>query len=137
MNLQLVRQHFSDISTIGDLLIDGEKFCDTLEDTCRRVKIDGKTAIPSGKYKVIIDFSNRFRRKMPLLLNVPNFSGVRIHNGNTDKDTQGCVLVGKYKSTPDFIYDSAKTFDLLFKRLTPEQNVWLSIIGGFPGVVTK
>ena len=85
--------------TIGKLYIDGAYFCDTLEDTVRPdgVKIYGKTAIPAGDYKVKKTWSPRFKKKLPEILDVKNFSGVRIHNGTTNKDTCGCVLLGLNK----------------------------------------
>lgn len=83
--------------TIGKLYIDGAYFCDTLEDTVRAEKIAGKTAIPAGKYKVKKTMSPRFKTVLPEILNVPNFTGVRIHSGNTAKDTDGCLLLGLNK----------------------------------------
>ena len=84
--------------TIGKLYIDGAYFCDTLEDTVRTgEKIAGKTAIPAGTYKVKMTWSPRFKRYLPEILNVPNFSGVRIHAGNSALDTEGCVLLGLNK----------------------------------------
>jgi hypothetical protein len=74
------------------------------------------TAIPAGTYEVVINFSERFRRPLPLLLNVPNFTGVRIHPGNTDEDTEGCILVGKAKQ-PDLIGESRVAFEGLFTKL--------------------
>jgi len=109
MKLELIRKEFTEHSTIGDLLIDGQFFCFTLEDVVRDVKIPGQTAIPYGSYEVITDYSNRFKKVMPLLLNVPGFDGVRIHSGNTDKDTEGCVLIG-FTKTKDFIGESKKAF---------------------------
>lgn len=81
--------------TIGHLYIEGQYYCDTLEDAVRPEKIQGKTNIPEGTYKVVMTMSNRFKKIMPLLLDVPNYAGVRIHSGNTAKDTEGCILLGK------------------------------------------
>lgn len=85
--------------TIGKLYIDGAYFCDTLEDTVRPdgVKIYGKTAIPAGTYKVKKTWSPRFKKKLPEILNVKGFTGVRIHAGNKSTDTEGCVLLGLNK----------------------------------------
>lgn len=84
--------------TIGKLYIEESYYCDTLEDTVRKgEKIKGKTAIPAGTYKVKKTFSSRFQKKLPEILNVPNFSGVRIHAGNTAEDTEGCILLGLNK----------------------------------------
>lgn len=81
--------------TIGKLYIDGEYFCDTLEDAVRDKKIPGETAIPAGTYKVIVNMSPRFKRLLPRLLDVPGFEGILIHRGNTPSDTAGCILVGE------------------------------------------
>jgi len=72
--------------------------CHTLEDVQRDVKIAGKTAIGWGMYKLIVSMSNRFKKRLPLLLDVPNFAGVRIHGGNDETDTEGCILVGTRKT---------------------------------------
>ena len=72
--------------------------CHTLEDVQRDVKIAGKTAIPWGMYKLIVNMSNRFKKRLPLLLDVPNFEGVRIHGGNTEQNTEGCILVAARKT---------------------------------------
>lgn len=103
---------------MGILLVDGQVFCFTLEDVARPdgVKIDDETAIPSGEYRVTIDHSTRFDRDMPHVLDVPYFEGIRIHPGNTDKNTSGCVLVG-FNHGPDVIWDSKPAFDALFAKL--------------------
>lgn len=81
---------------------DGELLGQTLEDPDRRLehdgeKIDGDTAIPRGRYRISVTFSNRFKRLMPLIHDVPGFDGIRIHGGNTEADTHGCPLLGQYR----------------------------------------
>ncbi len=122
MKITLTRTDITDASTIGELEIDGIFECYTLEDKDRKledggVKVPGETAIPRGTYKVIIDFSNRFQRLLPLVLNVPQFTGIRIHPGNEAEDTEGCILVGNSKSI-NFIGQSRAAFDALFKKLS-------------------
>jgi hypothetical protein len=117
MKLLLERQEFTDKTTIGELFVDGEFECYTLEDVVRHgPKVPGQTAIPIGVYEIIINDSFRFKRKMPLLLKVPGFEGVRIHSGNTDKDTGGCILVGLSKGR-DIIGLSRVAFEMLFNKL--------------------
>lgn len=109
--------------TIGKLYIDGSYFCDTLEDTVRDIrpdgagKIYGKTAIPAGTYRLQMTYSPKFKRKLPLLIDVPNFTGVRIHAGNTAADTDGCVLVGRNRAV-GMVLDSRKTEAELTKKIT-------------------
>lgn len=85
--------------TVGRLYVDGKFFCNTLEDTVRDLnrerKVPGKTAIPYGEYKVVFNWSPKFGRNLPRLLNVPAFEGILIHSGNTADDSSGCILVGK------------------------------------------
>jgi hypothetical protein len=76
----------------------------TCEDEDRKLesggeKIPGKTAIPRGYYRLTADVSKRFGRLMPILRNVPQFTGVRVHGGNTAEDTEGCPLLGKIRTT--------------------------------------
>lgn len=111
----------SDKTTIGHLYVDGIFECYTLEDIERKEKVYGKTAIPTGTYKVTINWSPRFKRPMPLLLQVPGFEGVRIHPGNTEVDTEGCILVGR-KAEKDRILESRLAFDALFKKLETALN---------------
>jgi len=119
MNLKLTRKDFTDNSTIGDLYIDTEWFCYTLEDTLREPgeKVAGKTAIPAGVYRVVIDFSNRFQKNMPHILDVPGFEGIRIHAGNTAAHTEGCPLLGMTKAK-DFIGKSKLAFEAFMPRLS-------------------
>jgi len=121
MKLELKRTIFTDRTTIGDLSIDGVFFCNTLEDKDRKLeaggrKIPERTAIPRGEYEVDITFSNRFKKYLPELKNVPQFTGVRIHPGNTENDTEGCILPGD--RVDDYsIMNSRVTFNDLFDIL--------------------
>ena len=126
MVIKIKRLHKTDNSTIGELTIDGKFECYTLEDKERDVKIKCETAIPKGTYKVIINQSNRFKKLLPLLLNVPNFEGVRIHPGNTNHDTEGCILVGRTRSK-DFIGQSRKAFATLFAKMKEAKEITLII----------
>lgn len=95
--------------TIGKFYIDGQYMCDTLEDTDRglkqsmtleeikKIKVYSQTAIPTGRYQIVWSYSNRFKKCLPLLLNVPGYEGIRIHSGNTEADTSGCLLLGQNK----------------------------------------
>jgi hypothetical protein len=116
MHLKVLRSAFTNRSTIGELYVDDAFECFTLEDMARPVKVPGMTAIPEGVYVVSVSFSNRFRRLLPEIHNVPNYTGVRIHPGNTDTDTEGCILVGRAKAE-DFIGNSRAAFDKLFARI--------------------
>lgn len=102
MKLTLKRIALKSDYTIGKLYIDGKYFCDTLEDTVRDLtkdpKIPGATAIPAGTYRVSVTYSPKFGRDLPLVENVPYFTGIRIHRGNTAADTSGCILVGENKA---------------------------------------
>lgn len=131
MELKVYRKYYSDKSTIGELYINGQFFCFTLEDFDRLrkglPKVKSETAIPAGKYKVIINKSERFSKLagkdifMPLILDVPQFSGVRIHNGSKPEHTDGCILVGLSKDN-DFIGMSKVAFQKLMDRFATVPN---------------
>lgn len=150
MNLTLRRIARKEGYTIGRLYINGEKFCDTLEDTDRGLdqqlplsvnmakKKKGATAIPKGKYRVTLAVqSQRFAKKsayafcngfLPRLINVPAYDGVLIHIGNTAKDTEGCILVGKNDSV-GMVTNSTATFKALYERLKQEkENIYIEIV---------
>jgi hypothetical protein len=126
MLIEITRGKSSEKSTQGVLKIDGIFECYTLEDVVRPKKIAGITAIPVGIYKVVITPSNRFKRDLPLLVNVPGFEGVRIHPGNTDADTEGCILVGT-SSGKDSIGNSRIAFNQLFEKLCRAQAISICI----------
>jgi hypothetical protein len=119
MKIQVVRTQCGATCTIGEMLVDGEHECWTLEDVVRpdgAAKVFGQTAIPYGTYPVVITFSPHFQRDLPLLVGVPNFEGVRIHPGNTAADTEGCLLVGTGK-TASSVTGSRDAFNALFPKI--------------------
>jgi hypothetical protein len=127
MELKLIRETFTEKSTIGSLYVNGIFFCYTLEDKDRKLESGGvkeyaKTAIPRGKYKVINSFSNRFKKYLPELVNVPQFAGIRIHAGNKAEDSEGCILVGATKAV-DFIGQSQVTFGKLMKAIQAVEKI--------------
>lgn len=116
MKITIKRLHKTENSTIGEMSIDGKFECYTLEDVERDTKVFGKTAIPKGIYEVTMTMSNRFKKMMPLLLNVPNYTGVRIHSGNKAEDTEGCILLGQTRSI-DLISGSRLAIDKFYPKL--------------------
>lgn len=135
MRLQVIRKHFFDNATIGELHVDGVFECYTLEDKVRNLaagelKVYGQTAIPEGSYTVALTMSNRFKRVLPLINHVPQFEGVRIHPGNTSADTEGCILVGSTMKLPNFIGNSRAAFDKLFAKLQKQQSITITIVNG-------
>lgn len=125
MQLLLIRDSFNVDSTIGKLYVDDKFFCDVLEDAVRKEKIKGKTAIPAGDYKVILTKSVRFKKVLPLLLDVPNYEGVRIHSGNTHEDTEGCLLVGTRTGTS--VKDSRIAMGKLMALLEKAKEIFIVI----------
>jgi hypothetical protein len=134
MELQLKRKEFTDNSTIGELAVNGVSECFILEDKDRKLetgakKIHGLTAIPRGRYEIVITFSNRFQQYLPLLLSVPQYEGVRIHSGNTSANTEGCLLPGTTKSK-DFVGGSRDAFQRLFsklKKVEKKEKIFITI----------
>jgi len=128
MELELTRSVKTNKSTIGELTVNGVFECFILEDKDRGLrkdmpiselivmKIKTRTAIPTGRYEIVVSFSDKFQKMLPLLLDVPAFAGIRIHPGNTDANTEGCLLPGKTKS-PDMIGSSRVAFTALFDKI--------------------
>lgn len=137
MELMLKRIARKPTYTIGRLYVNNIYVCDVLEDYDRIYfggsKVAGKTAIPCGRYEVVLNnYSPKFGNKepykslcggcVPLIANVPNFNGVRIHIGNSESDTDGCPLVGK-NTIVGKVTDSRATFTMLMnKYLTPARK---------------
>lgn len=138
MEINVKRVFTCDKYTIGRLYVDGEYMCDTLEDcdrglddsmdekTIKRLKVYGKTAIPTGTYRVVLSYSSRFRKILPEILNVKGYSGVRIHTGNTPEDTLGCILVGR-NTKKGMVTESRKTFEPLMVAIRRGVTVNLTI----------
>jgi len=125
MKIELKRKWFTNQSTIGELYINGVFECFTLEDVVRekegvpvsKWKIQDVTAIPKGTYDLIITHSPRFKQRLPILLRVAGFTGIRIHSGNTANHTEGCILVGTTRAK-DFVGNSRVAFGRLFRKIT-------------------
>lgn len=144
MKLTLKRKFYSKTYTIGDLLIDGKFFCNTIEDKVRflpptcpytskgldcqcKGKIYAQTAIPAGRYYVSMTYSPKFNRVLPYLHDVPHFIGIRIHSGTTEANSAGCIIVG-INSVKGKVLESRKTSDALNKLLSKEENITIEII---------
>ena len=133
MELTLQRIAKDKAYTLGTLSIDGEKFCHTLEPTWRKPearKVPGRTAIPAGRYPVVITYSPKFDKWLPLLLHVPMFEGVRIHAGNTAEDTAGCILVGE-NLKPGMVLNSNIWVHRLKQKIVEAkargEGVWITV----------
>lgn len=143
MEIKVRRKWLTEQSTISELTITRPGLPDvggmfTLEDKAREVfgrpvaewKIPGKTAIPAGRYRVVLSMSRRFGKVTPEILGVPGFSGVRMHPGNVAADTEGCVLPGLTRGN-DFIGQSVKAYERIYpiisEAIAAGQEVWLDI----------
>ena len=138
MRIELVRIAFKSTYTIGKLYVDGKYFSDVLEDVDRgldssmseseilKKKVKGQTAIPTGHYVINITYSPKYKRMMPLLLDVKGFSGIRIHSGNSSKDTEGCLIVGKNKKV-GMVLESRDTYQRLFKIMEGQKEITIDI----------
>lgn len=143
MELLVKRINFTEDYTEGKLYINGTYICDTLEDKDRGLdnsmgvddilqkKVYGKTAIPTGKYHIIIDYSNKFKKNLIHLLDVKGFDGIRIHSLNEASQSLGCIGVGK-KTSDGWISESRKTYaivhNIVEEALKKNENVFITII---------
>ena len=141
MEIEVIRRHFKESYTIGRMFLDKEYFCETLEDPIRDLKdlnhdgdfndpgegkIYGETAIPCGRYQVIVSYSPKFKRRLPELLKVPGFEGIRIHAGTNAKHTEGCILIGENKQRGRLI-NSPYYVTSLIQRLEESNTNFLII----------
>lgn len=142
MELLVVRYYKKPTYTIGKLFINGEYFCDTLEDTDRGLantmplsqiqaaKRKGTTAIPTGRYLMELTVSPRFGRTLPIIIGVKGFDGIRIHRGNTHEDTEGCILVGENKAVGK-VLNSANTENRLMdilQKINHTEQIYITIV---------
>lgn len=142
MKLELHRKYRKNGYSIGLLYADSKFICNTLEDTDRSltskmsekqiatVKVKGNTAIPTGTYQVIMSWSQRFKRQMPLLCDVKGFSGIRIHSGNIASDTKGCILCGMNTSVgriTDSKFWTEKVYNLINDAIRKKESISINI----------
>lgn len=142
MKLKLKRIYRGNTYTIGRLYIDNEYFCDTLEDKDRELtsymseedikslKVYSETAIPTGTYKIEVTFSSRFKKKMPVLIGVKGFSGIRIHCGNDETHTSGCILCGFNKERGKVVNSkvvTSKVYALIENAINNNNEVEITI----------
>lgn len=142
MELKVIRKEFTDSYTIGELYINDKFFCYTMEDTDRglnendslakmkRVKVSKRTAIPYGEYRVILSFSKKLKRFLPLILDVPNCRGIRFHKGSTQDWSSGCVLVGMKKAGSKLkdIVEAENSLMTILKSVNEIEPIYVKII---------
>lgn len=139
---ELIRKYYTEYSTIGDLFLDGRFVCFVLEDKDRgldtnwdleritREKVHGRTAIPTGEYKIEWTYSNRFQKPMPILLRVKGYEGVRIHAGNTPEHTLGCLIPGMKMSTDNVSGSkeaTMKIYNIIKIAIDTKEQVYINI----------
>ena len=143
MKIDLHRKYRKNGYSIGILSVNGQRICETLEDTDRglmtdampveeikKQKIPGETAIPVGTYQVTYTYSPRFKKMLPLLLHVPAFDGIRIHSGNRAKDTEGCILCGRNTeagTVTNSRYWTGKVITMIEKAIKNKEEVTITI----------
>ena len=142
MELKLIRKYRKTDYTIGILYVNNKYFCEILEDTDRglkdsmsleeikKIKIKDQTCIPYGIYKILMTYSPKYKKIMPLVNNVKGFEGIRIHSGNTNKDTSGCLLPG-FNKIKGQVINSRETFNKLYNliqtAINNKENVTIEI----------
>lgn len=135
MNLRLIREPSKDGATLGSLYIDDERRFETLEDEIREVpdqpvsawKVKGRTAIPAGRYRVVLRHSPRFGRVLPWIQDVPGFEWVLIHAGNRASDSAGCVLVGLDRAPAEVRRSQMALQRLMLVLAAAPGEIWISI----------
>lgn len=142
MIITVQRKYYKDTYTIGNVYVDGTFFCNSMEDKDRgltqdmsvedvkKKKVYGETAIPKGTYTVSYTYSNKFKKMMPLINNVKGFEGIRIHSGNTAKDSLGCILLGENKAVGKVLNSRVtcnKLYGLIEKAVSRKEPISIVI----------
>ena len=142
MEIDLHRKWRKNGYTISVLSINGQRICEALEDEDRGLassmskdeiakrKIYAETAIPTGRYQVTLTYSPRFKKKLPLVMNVPGYDGIRIHSGNKAKDTEGCILCGRNTAVGTVTnsrYWTNKVIDMIEGAIAKKEQVTINI----------
>lgn len=138
MIIKLVRTNLEKTFTDGELYIDGIFFCHTVEDRVRAkvgmwskiLKVYAETAIPYGRYPVLVTWSNRFKRMLTGVFNVPDFEGIRIHNGSTERSSAGCIIVSYKRKAIGVLENDLAAMNDLCKKVELAQKsekIWLEI----------
>lgn len=145
MELTVIRKYFKTTYTIGDLYVDGQWVCNTLEDRVRDLqdrnhdgdyddsdegKVYGKTAIPCGRYRVLFTYSMKMQRATPILQDVPGFTGIRIHGGKNETWTEGCILVGENKvqgGLTNYKYWETKVGQMVREAINKKDKVYVTV----------
>jgi len=143
MKLLLNRVYLHEDYTIGKLFVNGEYFSDAVEDKVRdankdgdlldegETKVYGETAIPYGKYKIELSMSPKFKRMLPLILDVKHFTGIRIHKGNTAQDSHGCIIPGENKIKGGVInstFYETKLVDIMRRAILLGEEIEIEIL---------
>jgi len=136
--ITLKRNQYYAERTFGEFFVNNDLVCLSLEDAVRsgaesNGKIAGRTAIPAGRYKVNLSWSNRFGKMYLEILNVVNFTGIRIHSGNVENDTDGCLLTGTKRVGNSVIGSKIAQKKLESVVLTafindPDRQIWIDVI---------
>lgn len=128
MNIEVIRQIDGKEFTLGEMRVDGKHFGYVCEDVDRKLedydashKVYGQTAIPRGEYKIEVSFSTRFKKELPILIDVPYFTGIRIHGGNTADDSHGCILLGRTQ-TINGVRDCSERVVTLTKMISDAED---------------
>lgn len=136
MEILLKREVFNDDSTLGRMSVNGQHLAFVVEDKVRELgedckgKVMHKTAIPPGRYEVALTYSNRFKKYLPLVMNVPCFVGIRIHGGNTHENSSGCPCIGLHWNGKDRVWGSAPVMTKLLsymKRAEKKEKIFLTV----------